>query len=443
MKSQEATPQNLRRWLWTVCIVAGIIAFFTASVSAQNRFPRPDFQSGYTQPQTIFPPSRPAVLDYLDVAALFAALSCAAYFALRRRSRTAIFLTMIISIGWFGFYRKGCICSVGAIQNVTASLFDPTLVIPVSVVLFFVLPLLFALLFGRVFCAAVCPLGGVQDLVALRPKQLPVWAESILKLLPHVYLGAAVLFVGTGTGFIICKFDPIVGIFRHSASVGMVAWSGVFLLAGIFIARPYCRFLCPYGVLLGWMSTLAKWHTAITPDECVKCRLCTDSCPFGAIQAPTTLPDEPKPRSLKRMLLNCALVPAWILGGAIAGYFAHGTLAHLHPLVRLSGRINLEEQLKNPGASIETQTFRTGTLPVATLTARAEVIKRKFLIGSIILGCYLGLVIGVMLLRRSLLRTREDFTPDRSNCLSCGRCFRSCPKEQVRIKQLRAKKVLR
>ena len=59
-----------------------------------------------------------------------------------------------------------------------------------------------------------------------------------------------------------------------------------FLLAGMFVGRPYCRFLCPYGGLLKLASLASKWRVRVTPDTCTQCRLCEQSCPFGAMREP-------------------------------------------------------------------------------------------------------------------------------------------------------------
>ena len=59
------------------------------------------------------------------------------------------------------------------------------------------------------------------------------------------------------------------------------------LLIGVFVGRPYCRFLCPYGVLLNLASRLSRWRVTITPSACVQCRLCEKSCPLGAIEVPS------------------------------------------------------------------------------------------------------------------------------------------------------------
>ena len=74
------------------------------------------------------------------------------------------------------------------------------MVVPITVAAFFLLPLAFTLFFGRTFCAAVCPLGAVQELVALRPINVPVWLDHALGLFAYVYLGAGVVFAASGAG---------------------------------------------------------------------------------------------------------------------------------------------------------------------------------------------------------------------------------------------------
>jgi len=219
----------------------------------QERFPKPDFQTDYTRPDLLTPPPRAQALEYLDLIALVAALTLATYFAHRLRSRRKLFILMALCLAYFGFFRKGCVCSVGAVQNIGLALFDPAYAIPLTVILFFLLPLVFALFFGRTFCAAVCPLGAVQDVMVLKPSRVPAWLAEVLGIVPYLYLGLAVLFAATGAGFIICRYDPFIGFFRFGASFNMILFGASILLLGTVVARPYCRFLCPYGVLLGWM----------------------------------------------------------------------------------------------------------------------------------------------------------------------------------------------
>jgi len=225
-------------------------------------------------------------LDVAYVVALILALVLATYFDLKARSRRLLVLNAVASLLFFGFYLGGCVCPIGSIQNVTAAL-ATSYVIPWTVLAVFLLPLAFALLFGRVFCSSVCPLGAIQDLVLLKPIAVPRWLQAGLGLVPHVYLGAAVLLAATDSGYIICQYDPFVAMFRLDGPPVMFVYGGLLLLVGMFIGRPYCRFLCPYGALLGLCSRVAWKHVTTTPDKCVNCRLCERACPFGAIRPPT------------------------------------------------------------------------------------------------------------------------------------------------------------
>ena len=155
-------------------IVALAAVTWASPARAMERFPSPDLGPGYEMPVTEHPAPRGDLAEYLDVAALFAALATASWLALRRRSRRGIFALGLVSLAYFGFWRMGCVCSVGATQNVALALFDPGYAVPAAVVAFFVLPLAFTLLFGRTFCAGVCPLGAIQDVVALKPVRPPL-----------------------------------------------------------------------------------------------------------------------------------------------------------------------------------------------------------------------------------------------------------------------------
>ena len=267
--------------------LAGLCVLWTADALAAPRFPPPDFESGYEHPQARYPRPRAVWQEVTDVAVLALALSAAAWLALKRRSRNGLVALSVFSLIYFGFYRAGCLCPIGAIQNVTLALADASYPLPVIALIFFSLPLVFALLFGRVFCGGVCPLGAVQDLVLIRPLRVPPWLEKALGVLPLIYLGLAVLFAATDTMFIICRFDPFVPFFRLGGHFSMLVFGGIVLLLSTVVGRPYCRFVCPYRVLLGVCSRFAWLHSAITPDECVVCSLCEDACPFGAIHRPT------------------------------------------------------------------------------------------------------------------------------------------------------------
>ena len=213
-----------------------------AGIAQKQRFPKPEFGTGYHQPTPVTPEPRALALEYTDVVVLMIVLSLASWLAVWKRSRRGMLWLSVFTLLYFGFYRDGCICSIGSIQNVVLTIFDPGYAISITTLLFFLLPLVFTLYFGRTFCAGACPLGAIQDLIIIKPIPVAQWLRKILGLIPYLYLSLAVLFAATGTDFIICRYDPFVGIFRMDAAFHMVVLGIAFLLMGMFVARPYCRF---------------------------------------------------------------------------------------------------------------------------------------------------------------------------------------------------------
>jgi NosR/NirI family nitrous oxide reductase transcriptional regulator len=417
-------------------IIIFLLLLFPHLISAQTveRFPKPDFQTEYQRPDLKTPEPRSPVKEFVDVLVLVAALSLGTYFVLKQRSRRNIFLLMVFSLIYFGFYRKGCVCSIGAIQNISFALFDSGYAIPLTVIAFFVFPLLFSLFFGRTFCAAVCPLGAAQDVVVLKPQKIPTWLAHVLSIIPYLYLGLAVLFAATGAGFIICQYDPFIGFFRFGVSFNMLIFGISMLLLGSVIARPYCRFLCPLGVLLNWMSRLSKWQVTITPDYCNNCRLCEESCPFGAIQNPVDAKyDETKQSEIRRIAVLIVLLPLVIFGSGWIVSLLHVPLSRQHFTVSLAEEIQLEDSGQRQETTEITRTFRASGKPTEMLFAEAKIIQEKFKTGGWILGGFLGFIICIKIINLSIQRKRENYSIDTGTCLSCGRCFKYCPYEQVRL----------
>ena len=249
------------RWFFPAVMTTLVASLVASSALGESFFPLPVF-TDHAIPEAIHPPAADQTSEYVDLAVLVVGLILAAIFALVLRWRRGLLALAIGSVAWLGFVRQGCVCPIGAIQNVTLAMSDSAYHIPWLVVVLFVLPLVFTLFFGRAFCAAVCPLGAIQELVALFPIRIPRWIDHTLGLLAYVYLGAAVIFAAAGSLdtpiFVICRYDPFVGLFRMGATIPMLLLGGGFLLVGLFVGRPYCRFLCPYGALLGMLSKLSK-----------------------------------------------------------------------------------------------------------------------------------------------------------------------------------------
>ena len=353
------------------------------------------------------PLQRSYIWEYIDVAVLIAALSLTSWLAIKKRSRQGLIWMSVFSLAYFGFYREGCICSVGSVQNVSLALFNNSYSIPLTALLFFIIPLVFALLYGRVFCAGVCPLGAIQELTGFRPVKLPKAVESVMAAVPFIYLAIAVLFAALESQFIICRYDPFVGIFRLDAPYTMIVFGVLLLLAGIFINRPYCRYLCPYGVLLNIFSRFSRRHLTITPAECTNCRLCEDSCPYDAILPSDMFVTREEPEKMrKRFFLFLLLIPVFTAAGALVLYNLAPALAGIRQEVRLAREIRIEKETGIEAVSKDAVAFKeAGKTDDELFTEELAIIKR-FRKASPWAGAFLGFSLGISLILLTIRTTQ-------------------------------------
>ena len=248
--------------------------------------------------------------EVADVAVLTLLLLVSGAFSLLKKPQCAFVLLMSIGLGYFGFFRGGCICPVGSVTNVTMGLAKPEMVGKIVVALF-MLPLIASWFFGRVFCSSACPLGALQHLFSKKAGyQVPTRIDRILRHLPILVLFATVWGALRGGIFLACRLDPYkTAFFAGHAWIGelanwmngtltehrllfvgdVMAWTtlGFALLLGLFVPRPFCRYLCPYGVLLGIFAKLGPRRRRIDPESCFTCIVCTKTCPVQAISAET------------------------------------------------------------------------------------------------------------------------------------------------------------
>ena len=249
-------------------------------------------------------------LEMLDILILTGLLGAASVLSLRHLSKKTFTAMAAIGLLYFGIFRGGCICPVGATANFFIGLAAPEM-IGKTVVLLFLLPLITAFFFGRVFCTSACPLGAVQHLLSRKQAyQIPRIPLRILQTLPVFVLIATIWGALRGGFFLACKLDVykliffsghgwldqighwIEGTLTEPRMIWIgdaFSWSilGIVLLLGLLVHRPFCRFVCPYGVLLGLFSAIGLRRRTINSASCFLCAQCTKTCPTQAITVNT------------------------------------------------------------------------------------------------------------------------------------------------------------
>jgi len=400
-----------------------------AQLSAQNRFPKPDFESGYQYPDITYPVPDETLWVTLDILLLVLLMSLVAWAAVKKRTRQPIIWVSLISVAYFGFFRSGCVCSIGSIQNISLALVDNSYILPISVLLFFILPVAFSFLFGRVFCAGVCPFGAIQELVNIKSYKLSKAVTTVLGIIPWLYLIFAMLYAVTRSSFIICRFDPFIGIFRLGGDVGLITFGVLLLIASLFIGRPFCRFICPYGALLSLFSRASIWKVEITKKACINCELCHNACPVDAIKPPyDNKVKENRLKGVKRIINYFVILPLMIVAGALLLRSVSSQLSRAHKDVRLYDMVMQHEVEPQDILSVELEAT------VEELTGRYNAIQAEYKLYSTIAGALIGLVVGITLISLSVKRTRYQYEIDHAACVACGRCFGYCPQNVVKGK---------
>lgn len=137
----------------------------------------------------------------------------------------------------------------------------------------FLITLLVLALFGRLACSTICPLGILEELIYKIPFPKKFGTFKIDKYLMKLkYLVFILLVILIPLVFIPHK-EELKAFFLVLKIIG---FSSVFLLS-IIIYRPFCKFLCPFGVVLGLGNKISPYRFEVH-DDCTKCGLCSRSC---------------------------------------------------------------------------------------------------------------------------------------------------------------------
>lgn len=396
-----------------------------------SRFPRPEFESGYQYPERDYFVPYENFWNVLDIVMLVALMSLITWAAYKKRTRGPIIITSLISVAYFGFFREGCVCSIGSIQNIALAMVDNTYRLPLVVLLFFLLPIIFAFLFGRVFCAGVCPFGALQELLNVKNYRISKSVCTALSVIPWLYLFFALLYALTRSRFIICQFDPFIGIFRLGGDFGLIAFGAILLVMSIFTGRPFCRFLCPYGALLSLFSSVSIWKIKITEKTCVNCQLCHNSCPVDAVLPPYQNKNaEARNAGVIRILKYAVGLPLLMVIGALLMRLSSDNLSYANKEVRLYELVQIQEAHPDYEMLPEVEAFYAQGRTVEELQQSNDAVQADFRLYGTIVGALIGLVIGLKLINLSVRRTRKEYEIDHKNCVSCGKCFSYCPQNK-------------
>ncbi len=213
---------------------------------------------------------------------LWFAVSAYAINALRKKtlSRGAYYLIVLLSLFIAGFMLGADPSSVGVIQDTlvmfaTNQIFLPRLV---GLGVF----LLFIFVAGRIFCGVCCPFGILQEIASRVGLNRIVLPNKIANIVRGIFFIAMIVytfmfgisFFEAITPFSIFEGETLRGQLTDNAPlVGLF-----FIIASIFIYRPFCRLMCPYGFIANLLTNKARFVLA-RDEKCINCGACVRACP--------------------------------------------------------------------------------------------------------------------------------------------------------------------
>ncbi len=170
-----------------------------------------------------------------------------------------------------------------------------TAVHPAAVVILLTV-LALSLLLRRCFCSWICPVAALSEWswkagfrIMKRNLRLPRWLDAVLRGVKYLFL---IFFVwsiciampdGALLAFINSDYHKLADIrlldFFLQISPGTLLFLMVLLAISLVVRNPFCRYLCPYGALLGLAALLSPVHVTRDTGRCVSCGVCSQVCP--------------------------------------------------------------------------------------------------------------------------------------------------------------------
>lgn len=187
------------------------------------------------------------------------------------------------------------ICPFGGVVSFYQYITTGTLVKKIhesSLILMYIM-LALSVLFGPVFCGWVCPLGSIQEWFGKLGRKIfkkkyntfiPYKYDKYLRYLRYIML-IWVVYMTAISGYLIFQdIDPYSALFHlwsNELSLIGLAILILTLFLSLFVERPWCKYACPYGALLGITNLFRIFKIRRNSSTCISCKACDKACPMN------------------------------------------------------------------------------------------------------------------------------------------------------------------
>lgn len=206
--------------------------------------------------------------------------------------------------------------------------------------------IILTLLFGRLYCSIICPLGIMQDgfgWLGKKTKKNRYSYSKPLNILRYTFLAIMVVAIIAGINSMVALLAPYSAYGRIVSSIIRPIWIwgnnllaswaeqhnsyafyrieywqngyGITIVASVTLillailawrnGRTFCNTICPVGTVLGFFSRFSLFRIVIDKSKCVNCNLCSRNCKSSCIDIPNHNVDYPRCVSCFDCLEKC------------------------------------------------------------------------------------------------------------------------------------------
>ena len=187
------------------------------------------------------------------------------------------------------------ICPFGGVASIYQLLTQGTFLqkIHESSFVLMIIVLLLTVLFGPVFCGWICPLGSIQEWVGRLGKRIfkkkynrfiPYKVDKYLRFTRYFVLALALYKMAVTAKLLFQDIDPYYALFNFFTGEVTIAALSILiftLILSLFIERPWCKYACPFGALLGLANLFRVFKINRIPSACANCGACDKACPMN------------------------------------------------------------------------------------------------------------------------------------------------------------------
>ncbi len=210
--------------------------------------------------------------------------------------RIAFLTVTLVFLGWYANAQLSVVNLMALFGSlVTGFSWQAFLLDPLTFILWFAVAA--ALLFwGRgAYCGWLCPFGALQELTnqIARKLRIPQWTlpwglhERLWPVKYMIFLGLfGVSLMSVEQAEHLAEIEPFKTaiILKFIRAWPFVAYAVALLVAGLFVERFYCRYLCPLGAALAIPARMRMFDWLKRYHECGSpCQTCAIQCPVQAI----------------------------------------------------------------------------------------------------------------------------------------------------------------